>query len=233
MPDAAPKNPAESGPDSRGSLVKQFPRLLLTPVHMGTLPQQAAVRERLGKALERRLTALGFSVLPAGEYEAAWKAERERVGGFYDAMTGNLDTEKLKASRQAVFAQVAEGKIVQAIAYPAVTVHAASFAQGEAQWDGVKERAFTAKNAMGMVFNMSRTLVGQLEALSLEIRITDEHDTTLLIGSGGLQLLEKIERGRRTAVPQAELLSDEAKDQVAIDLALGDLAPAEKGEVKR
>jgi hypothetical protein len=221
-----------SGPATLEALIRQYPRLLLVPTGVPEMPQRPAVVERLDNGLQRKLAALGFQVERAPDYHSTWHAELERVGGFYDPQTGRLDIGKIKASRRAVFAQVAAGRDVQAVVYPALVAHEAAYAQGEAQWDGVKENVFTAKSALGSVFNMSRTLVGQLQGLSLEVRIADADDDTVFKGAGGLRLLMKYQHGGPYEVPVAEWMSDETKDQVAIDLALQGLAPVAQGEFR-
>jgi hypothetical protein len=215
---------------SRAALVARYPRLLLVPLQMADLPQRAAVQARVAQTLKAKLTALGFSVVEAPQYDALWKAEREHVGGFYDPLTGKLDRSKAVASRKAVFASAAGGQEVQAILYPAVVLSVAAFSQGTAQWDGVKERAFVAKSALGKLFNPAKTLVGQIDALSLKLRLADPDEATLLEDSGGLQLIERVANGARTPVPKEELFAEPAREVAAIDLALQSLADAPKLE---
>jgi hypothetical protein len=230
VPEPPAQSAPPSGPTTLDAFIKQYPRLLLVPVGVPEMPQQAAVVDRLDNAMQRKLTALGFQVEMAPDYRSTWHAELERVGGFYDPQTGKLNIEKIKASRRAVFARVVAGRSVQAVVYPALVVHEAAYAQGEAQWDGVKENVFKAKTALGSVFNMSRVLVGQLQGLSLEVRIADADDVTVFKGAGGLRLLVKYQHGGLYEVPVADWMIDETKDQVAIDLALQGLAPVAQGK---
>ncbi len=229
MPEPPAQGTAVPGPPTLAALVRQYPRLLLVPTAVPDMPQRSAVVERLDVGLQRKLAALGFQVERAPDYSPAWHAERERVGGFHDPLSGKPDIAKLEAARRAVFSQVAAGRDVQAIVYPVLVVHAAAYAQGEAQWDGARENVFAAKSALGSVFNMSRNLVGQLQALSLELRIAGADDDTVYEGAGGLRLLEKFQRGGAYALPVSEWMGDAGRDQPAIDLALQGLAPPAQG----
>jgi hypothetical protein len=229
-PVASAAHPADVPTVSREALVAQYPRLLLVPLQMADIPQRAAVQQRLASALESKLTALGFSIVRADQYDAVWKAERERVGGFYDPMTGKLNAAKARDSRVAMLASLGQGQPAQGIVYPSVTVRVAQFAQGDAHWDGVRERAFIAKSALGGIFNVARTLIGQLDAASLHIRIASNDDATLFDDYGGLQLIEKIDHGALSAVPAADLFADPARDTVAVDIALQGLSGPPKGK---
>lgn len=225
--DKAENAPVASAPASadapavtREALVAQYPHLLLVPLQMADIPQRAAVQQRLATALQSKLTALGFTVVRADQYDTLWKAERERVGGFFDPMTGRINAEKVRQSRVAVLASLSQGQSVQGVVYPSVAIRLAQFAQGEAQWDGVKERAFVAKSAFGGFFNVAKTLIGKLDATSLHIRIAGNDDATLFEDYGGMQLIEKVDHGSSTAIPVAELFTDETKDSIAVDMAL-------------
>lgn len=219
---------ADAATLSREAMVAQFPRLLLVPLQMADMPQRAAVQQRLTEALQARLGAMGFTVLKADQYDSLWNAERERVGGFYDPQTGKPDAEKLEHSRAAVAASIMQGQSIQGIVYPSVAVRAAQYAQGDASWDGVKERAFIAKTALGGIFNVAKTSFGKLDAASLHVRIVGADGATLLDDYGGIQLLEKLDHGSLAATPEAELFADAGKDATAIDIALQALNPPPK-----
>jgi hypothetical protein len=210
-------------------LVAHYPHVLVVPLQMADLPQTAQVRTRVTQTLIAKLAALGFKATVAVDYEALWKSEREHAGGFFDPLTGRLDRDKVHRARNSVFSRLAEGQDVQAIVYPTTVLTLAPFAQGNAQWDGAKERAFVARSSFGKLFNSAKTLVGQLDALSLKLRVADARDETLLEDSGGLQLLERIQDGARAAVPRAELFADPTRESSALDLALQSLYKDEPG----
>lgn len=229
-PLAAAAVPAAAPALGREALAAQCPQLLLVPLQMADISQRAPVQQRLAAVLESRLASLGFTVVRADQYEALWKAERERVGGFFDSMTGKLNAEKLRDARAAVLAGLEQGRLVQCIVYPSLAIRVAQYAQGEARWDGVKERAFIAKSTLGGIFNVAKTLVGQLDAASLHIRIAGKGDATLYDEYGGMQLLERMDHGSPSAVPVAEMFTDVAKDALAADIALQGLSAPRKGQ---
>jgi hypothetical protein len=214
---------ARAAHGTSADLVAHYPHVLVVPLQMADLPQTALVRTRVTQALIAKLAALGFKATEAADYEAQWRSERERAGGFFDPLTGRLDRDKVQRARNAVFSRLAEGQDVQAIVYPATVLTLAPFAQGNAQWDGVKERAFVARSSFGKLFNPAKTLVGQLDALSLKLRVADAQDETLLEDSGGLQLLERIQDGARAAVSKEELFTDPGRESSALDIALQSL----------
>jgi hypothetical protein len=95
-----------------------------------------------------------------------------------------------------------------------------------AQWDGVRELATASKSWLGTMFNPNAAYLGELDALSLVLQITDVDRNVLFDESGGIQIAERISGGRLTPVPEPELISDPARDSRAVDLVVKALRPS-------
>ncbi len=209
--------PAQSA--SRKELLAHHRRLLLTPVEFrADIPPDEAARERYSKQLEARLRAIGFEVTVADDYAERWSEERERRGGFYDALTGRFDRPRFAAAQAEVLSRLGGTPQVDGIVTPTIERRQATFAAGSAHWDGATE--FIGQSAIDWsIFGASR-FTGSLGALSISVRITGLDSRLLFEGLGGIQLLEKLHGIDGMPVPVPSPLGEPAAGARAIDVAL-------------
>lgn len=223
----APAAPAGGGatPQSREDFLARYGNVLLLPMELGPASKREDARQIFGELLQARLAALGVHVQLDPEYAARWEAEKTASGGFYDPFTGELDKSRLDAARARVLAQSLARYPAAAAIYPSIVTTTAPFQQGEASWDGAKQQAFEARSKLGNIFNVAKTLVGHLDALSLHLRICDADGATIYEQSGGLQLAERVVDGKVLSYPEPELFADSARNAAAVERALQPLAP--------
>ena len=209
---------------SREDLLTRYPRVAIAPLEFEDIGQRDDVRQRYRDALALKLTQLGFEVVGGDDYGRLWDAERAAARGYFDPFTGRLDEPKLKASRMRVFESMQALHTVNAVLLPALVVRPVPFDSGTAEWDGVKE-SITGKSKLGGLFDRSMNYAGHLNAVSLVVHVIDPAGVPIFEGSGGIQLTERILAGRQAPLAESELLSESAKDALAINLALAPLSP--------
>lgn len=220
VPDDAP---ALSIP--RAELFANFSKVALAPLDVAEIAQRAEVQARYRQGLEKRLGELGLAVTGGEDYGPLWDAERAAAGGFFDPFTGRRDEDRLRTARGRVFAAMHQKYGITGIVYPSVVLTTAAYKQGTAKWDGVAD-SVTSTKGFGKLLDPSMQYMGELSALSLDIRIADADDRTLFEETGGIQVAEKFSGGRVSPVPEPELFADASKDIRAMEIALRPLAAA-------
>ncbi len=210
---------------SREELIARFPRLALAPLGLMQIAQRDQVRLRYREALAQKLRELGFEVSGGDDYGRLWDAECAAAGGYFDPFSGRLNEAKLKASRLQVFKSMQAHEAATAVVLPTVVFRAARYRSGTAEWDGATESLTPGKSRFGALFDRSMNYGGELQALSLVVRIIDPAGELVFEGSGGIQLTERFPGGGQRPLAESELFSDPGKDTRAIDIAVADLAP--------
>jgi hypothetical protein len=210
----------------REELLARYRTVAIGPLGIGDLPQRADVEQRYHALLVEQLQKLGFTVVGESDYAGLWSAEKAAAKGFYDPFTGRIDEAKMRASRTRVFAQLHEKCPIDAIVLPSISERAAPFSHSKAHWDGVVEPVAAAPHGLAALTDQTGQLLGTMRAASLVVRIAAPDDATLFEDRGGIQLTERLVRGRSVDLPEAELLTDAAKNTQAVETALRQLAPA-------
>ena len=200
-------------------LPARYPRLALAPLDPAGIERGAEVAGRYRDALGRRLTQLGFIVVDTPDYAELWAQERERVGGFHDPNTGRLDRAKVKASRARVFAALAARYTVAAVVLPELERRPAPFWAGIATWDGATETV-DGKSLVATITGASGQSYGELEAVSLAVRMLDPEGELLFEGRAGIQLTKKLTNRAAVAVAAPDLFANLSSDQRVVDAAL-------------
>jgi hypothetical protein len=206
---------------SRDELIARFHRLGLAPLEIGAIGQHDQAQARYAELLKSRLTKLGFEVVPADDYATRWEDELKSAGGFYDPFTGRADDTKRRALRARVVGAMRDLHAVDAVVVPAIEARNAHYHDDYATWDGGKELTTATKSGLGALFSPSH--YGYVQALSLRLRFVDGDGAYLYEGLGGIQLAEHLEGQRHVPVPQSDLFVDPAKDEQAVEVALGGL----------
>jgi hypothetical protein len=210
----------------REELLTRYRTVAIGPLGIGDLPQRDEVEQRYHALLVEQLQKLGFTVVGENDYAGLWSAEKTAAKGFYDPFTGRIDKDKLRAARTRVFAQLHDKYPIDAVVLPSIAERAAPFSHTKARWDGVAEAVAAAPHGLAVLTDQTSQLLGTMRAASLVVRIAAPDDVTLFEDRGGIQLTERLVHGRSVDVPEAELLTDAAKNAQAVEAALRQLAPA-------
>jgi len=179
-------------------------------------------------ALETRLEAAGFKVVPAEQVREVWDAKAKELGGMFDPQTGTLNEEKANALMSHVRGQMKERFRADALVLPYVRTVSARyssmpFAGITARWDGASESIVTST-----VDNvLTPDINGTVPALSLFVRIEDLTGTVLYVKAGGIQVVQKLvsmpnafRSNNFVPVPKSELFADPQRIQQAVNYAL-------------
>lgn len=202
------------------------------------VPNSEAVMTRYESLISTQLQKAGFKIIPSKEYSSIYDPMVSKVGGFFDPITGKANEEKLKSVRDHSMRELQRKHSVDALVYPRVIVVAAKWFGGTAVWDGVKESTTRETGIWGFLNKPDAS--GTIGALSLAIFITDTNETTYYANSGGIQLIQKLEKGgflegyQFVDVQSVELFVEQSKDSRAVQLALDALVtgPEKQGENK-
>jgi hypothetical protein len=222
-PPQASKTPISTLKD----LLRAHPRVTLAAPEMRgpALEQGERVQAHYRALLAAKFTALGFDVAGGNDFDDLWAGERADTGGFYDRLTGRLELTKLSAARARVLATLRERYNVSAVIMPSIVARQAPCSEAYARWDGARESVTGAGSFIfnESIFNPGIGYSGDLDALSLKLRIVDDAGKVLYEGFGGVQLTTHLDRGRIVRVPEPSLFADPAGDARAVDLALESL----------
>ena len=214
----------------RDELFTRYRTVAIGPLGIGDLPQRAEVEQHYHELLVDKLQKLGFTVVGENDYAGLWSAEEAAAKGFYDPFTGRIDRANLHASCTRVFAQLHDKYPIDAVVLPSLADRPAPFSRSKAHWDGVIEPVAAPQHGFAALTDQTSQLIGTMRAVSLIVRIAAPDDTTLFEDRGGIQLTERLIRGRSVDVPPQELFADETKNAQAIEVALRQLAPAPPGQ---
>jgi hypothetical protein len=151
----------------------------------------------------------GIRVVPASEFETAWRSRIQEAGGYFDTVSGCPDLAKRRALRASVLHDLHAREGVRVLLQPELVVMTAEYWHGKAAWDGAKETA-------------APTGSGELPALSLAIRVEDINGREAASARAGIQLLAKysIWNSNYGQVARGKVLADEQKLREAVNLAL-------------
>lgn len=230
-----PHEPTETQVSNLKELLRQSPRLSVIPLELPglALEQSDQVKARYARELGAKFHALGFDVVGDAEIQDLWAAAREAAGGFFDAITGRLDDSKLRAARMHLFTQLRQRYDTSALVIPTIVQRSASFSMGYAKWDGSTQPVSGAGSWLfnNSIFNPNLEYSGNLEALSLNLRILDRDDQVLFQGLGAVQLAQYMDHGGVVPVPDTAFFAEPANYKSSIALALRRLGSTTSGEL--
>ena len=178
------------------------------------------VKTKFESLVTAKLLEGGFRIVPSSEYGAVWKQMTEKLGGFFNPITGKRDEEKFKAVREHTLREVAAKSKADALLEVGIVPVGVNFTSNRAAWHGTTENlvpggAFTAYVLGGHN--------GTTTALSLGVALSDFHGVEMYDNAGGIQLLTKISAGQFVSVPRQELFADEERNRQAVNIALDPL----------
>jgi hypothetical protein len=183
-----------------------------------TLPKDLIEHGITGQQFEAlittRLKEAGFSVIGSKIYDEIWRHEAEALGGYFDTISGKADKARLKSILTRTREELISKYRIDAILFPQIKVGGATFAHDSAHWHGTSEY-------LGRIESSYWRIRGTVGALSLFVRIEDNKEKEIYAYAGGIQVLVKADfKGRVARVPHDELLSDDRRNEWAVDKAL-------------
>ncbi|MFN8644776.1 MAG: hypothetical protein U0802_25085 [Candidatus Binatia bacterium] len=197
--------------------------LCLLPLRAQTeLPKDRlrAFEDQLAGTLQRA----GYGVVTADQTMAAYKRAVQALGGLFDPHTGQRDPSRYDAVRRQALHALGGEVGCQAILAATIAVVSAPFSEGNAHWDGMS--AAVGRKGTGVL--------GWTAALSLWVSIHNLDDQELLFNTGGIQTIADVESGfwsnEFKALPDSQLLADQAINQYAINVSLGPILRARKSD---
>jgi hypothetical protein len=146
------------------------------------------------------------------------------MSGYFDPRTEELiDDAKFKTVREHILRELSAKFKVDAVLHPSIRLFKAPWNLGTANWHGATE---SIKPGWMQVFDAltNVSISGSVRALSLVVDVEDIHGTPLYWNAGGIQVLSKISaEGKSVPVPQSELLANDERNVMAVNIALGAL----------
>jgi hypothetical protein len=186
----------------------------------GGIENEDLIKKKFEALVTARLQEGGFRVLQSEEYGTIWKQMTEKLGGFFDPMTGKRDEEKYKTVREHTLRELTAKTGADAVLSSAISVVKVNFGANVASWHGTTQNlvpggAFTAYLIGGSS--------GTVPALSLVVALSDINGVDMYANAGGLQLLSTISGNHFVEVPRTELFADEERNHRAVNIALNPL----------
>lgn len=218
----APYNPLKISAQDFKSKVKT---IALAAV---VIPRDIEIPDRAMNTFESLIAAklrdAGFSVIPSRESEEIRQRMTQQMGGYFDPRTEELtDEAKFKTVREHILRELNVKFKADAVLHPSIRLFNAPWNLGTANWHGTTE---SIKPGWMQFFDALTNLSssGSVRALSLVVILEDINGTRLYSSAGGIQVLSKISaEGKSVPVPQSELLANDERNVLAVDIALGAL----------
>jgi hypothetical protein len=213
-----PYNPYKIPEDQFRSTIKT---VALSPIIVPDgLEKPDQVKAKFESLLDAKLRKLGFKVIPSSEYDAIWKKMMDKVGGYFDPVTGKRDDAKFKAVRTHTLREVNTKLKADAVVYSLIRVFPVPFNSNQASWHGTSE-SLVAGGALQKFF--SNQFHGTVSALSFGVNISDPNEVDMYVNWGGIQVLGRVSGWQVVNIPPEEILTNEERNAAAVEIALDPL----------
>jgi hypothetical protein len=170
-----------------------------------------------------KLHNAGFSVVESINYTEIWKRSCEQVGGVVDPATGKSVDSRIQAAQLLCLEILKTVFHADALLTPKIEIVPAKFSDCKARWHGTSEQI---DEVVLGIFCVSGNMFGTVSALSLVVRVEDTQKNLLYVNSGGIQVLQRLEGflvKDIVAVNEANLFTNNERNQTAVSIALGPL----------
>jgi hypothetical protein len=215
----------------------QLRTVAVSPVYLPLdVPRREEVQHRLEQALEARFAAAGITVIPASTRAELEGRIRAALGGVFDPHTGEPDRARAAAYDEHVWSEMRRLHPADAWVQCRVEVRRANASGAYMAWDGVDgESSIGSPDPVRDMFKAPQA-AGGLRALSLVVVLTRPDHQVLYGRYGGLQPIEYFgeasagkkllglpQQVRYVPVDRDALMTDPAREQRALSLALDPL----------
>ena len=205
----------------REELRRRIHTIALAPIRVDPdVGDPAPTRARVEVMASRRLTAGGFTVIPAKEMERLWREAAADVGDVFDPITGQVDKRRFDLVEEAVFRELAGRYRADAVLHLSVYGVDLFRTGAKVQFCG-REDAVYWPGGLGLGIMEETTLV---RAACLGVTLYDMDEHVLYTIQAGIEPFETYAHQTRAVRPTADRLQDEFRLQGAVDDAVGRLA---------
>ena len=80
------------------------------------------VKARFASIIENKLRKAGFSIVSSGEYKMIWDQTIEKMGGYFNPVTGQKNVSKFKIIRKHCLQELCTKHSSNAVLYPEIRV---------------------------------------------------------------------------------------------------------------
>ena len=206
---------------TKDEIKHSMPVLAMRPVMLAEFSRHDEVATRYEMLVTEQLESAGFTVIPSNEFAAVWDPMVEQLGGLYDPITGETDTEKLDAARQHTTNELIAKFSINGFVAPRIDVTKAGWYGNTATWDGVKDET-TGKGGFWASL-AAANFQGSVPALSLIVPIYDTNGDAVYVGRGGIQLFAHFKGGKFIDVPESMWFVEPERDANAALIAMREL----------
>jgi hypothetical protein len=231
----------------RDQLLANVHRVVLGPLFATEFKVSPEIAARYRAQVHEELKRLDWEVIDADDLNTIAAESLQRIGGYYDPLTGAQDPAKVAEMMRLIFRGLALTPAPDALLTIALSKTWAPQKFGVAEWYGAEQDAQTLGpvNRGPKLFGGSTNPnmgEGSVTASAVRVMLRDSSNATLYDGVGGLELLQQLSvkpvtTGFRTTsfqqtltdrAPQ-ELFQDQTRERHAIHFALRELvmSPAE------
>jgi hypothetical protein len=167
--------------------------------------------------LHRQLVAAGYNaaLLDEANHDLLWRQEVEAVGGIYDAVTGQLRTERYGKALSALAQRIAADTRCSLILRPRLITRSAKMSGFKAEWDGQARQQPVSGAFAGEVRFDGRTV-----ALSVELMALTPDGAVAFRTLGGTSLAYRKDMSRGRVEIRQDLFASEQETAEGVQLAL-------------
>jgi hypothetical protein len=207
----------------RDSFLARTRAIALSPIQVPEdLEEPEPVEAMFDSLIANALRAAGFSVVASDIVLEIWNHGADSIGGYYDPMTGRPDTSKLNPLRRYFRQRLRDEHGAQAVLLPEIVVVDASYADGEASWDGTSQAVAGFFAILLSAIANSQMPAGAAEGFSLDVQIESVDGGVVYTNRGGIELWAKPsgDGSRLNWVPRERLFADRKRCEKAVRIAL-------------
>jgi hypothetical protein len=214
----------------RDQILTSVKRVALSPVYAGDFDVPEDAKQRLLKLVPQELAPLHWEIIDSPKIREVL-LNKLLSSQVFDPLTGKRDAARVTEIRKSVFKDLGT-EPPDAILWLGVESFMALQREGDVEWDGVNQNAFTrgpVKKSWWVPSGTANPMAGQgsIKVSSFTAYMTDANDTVLYRSRGGIEVLQNLKLSYNDAqtadLAPSELFSDPFRETAAVRVALQDL----------
>ena len=214
----------------RDQILASVKRVALSPVYPGEFDVPEDAKQRLLKLVPQELAPLHWEIIDSPKIREVL-LNKLLSSQVFDPLTGKRDAARVTEIRKSVFKDLGT-ELPDAILWLGVESFMALQREGDVEWDGVNQNAFTrgpVKKSWWVPSGTANPMAGQgsIKVSSFTAYMTDANDTVLYRSRGGIEVLQNLKLSYNDAqtadLAPSELFSDPFRETAAVRVALQDL----------
>lgn len=205
-------------------------RVALSPVYGGDFDVPEDSKLRLLKLVPQELAPLNWEIIDSPKIREVLLAKL-LSSQVYDPLAGKRDAVRVTEIRKSVFKDLGTDP-PDAILWLGIESFTTLHREGDVEWDGVNQNAFTrgpVKKSWWIPNGTANPMAGQgsIKVSSFTVYMTDANDTVLYRSRGGIEVLQNLKLNYNEAeavdLAPSELFSDPFRETAAVRVVLQDL----------